>query len=493
MHILITDGWHFHRRGFASLMRYLKSGKSKVTYHKASKKWLSAHGRYQDREDDLLPYLEILEGCSATELMRFSYKEVSVYESCRSELMSLLLADDKWQRQPLPETDETLFMKILSENRKALLLNMAAAMEWVDYWEHKLATLDISHIVMFSGSYIYTRTLMMLAERRNIRNFVAEHFFTGNEFYLEERYAPIANNSLLKINSYEEREDRVADHARLLSYAWSCLKSKNNRNVKAIAERGMPTTFDNPAPEILLVTQVMNDFSLIETRRTGIASWPVYRSVIDHVMAQTPFNLTIKTHPWERKRTNIMAAKTRAELESYVNSLPPATRARIRLFEKESLDALLKKADWVITLSSQAGLDAVMKGIKPIVLGDPFYGHKGFTFDLRSEESLVGILLDKTQSPILTLEEFSKFEDFVIQAFCSHLYSVKTSSNEEFETLFSKSGKKGKIFKRCLDHAETSSSGKFSAFLKEYLRTYGWKVGSVFLWDLKQRVKSRFK
>lgn len=498
MHILITDGWHFHRRGFASLMRYLKSGKSKITHHKAPKKWLSSHGRYQWREDYLHSYLQILETCSDADLINYSYKGICVYESCRSELMSLLLAEDKWQHQPLPETPDAFFEKIIAENRNDLLMNLAAAMEWIDYWDRKLATHDFSHIIMFSGSYTYTRTLMMLAEARKIRNFVAEHFFTGNEFYLEERYSPIANNSLLKagVDTHQEKlKAQEIERALLLAYAWACLKSKNNRNVKAPTERAMIPKFDSPAPEVLLVTQVMNDFSLIETGCTGIASWPVYQSVINQILAETEYNLTIKTHPWERKRTNIRGAKTKARLQKYVSEMSASEKARIRILENEPLEELLKKSDWVITLSSQAGLDAVVRGIKPIVLGDPFYGNRGFTFDLNKDDCITEILLDKTQSPILRLDDFSRFEDFLIQAFCSHLYSVKNSTSEEFETLFSASDQKNRIFKRCRDLSGVSSSSskleKFSTFSKEYFRTYGWKVGAVLLWDLKQRVKSR--
>ncbi len=490
MHVLVADDWHFHERGFSSLLRYLKHGDKLLTHHKASKKWLSAHGNYLWRQQQLKPYLEKLKQLQDVELQVFHYHGVEVYDCCWSELMSLLLTYESWQSRSLPPSRSELFQQIIDLERETLLFNMAAAMEWIDYWRTLLKRKpDLTHVIVFSGSYIYTKTLLRLAKISRIRSFVVEHFMTGNEFYLEERDTPIANNSQLRIN---EKIQRLPDwtseleRAEYLSLAWKVLKSKNNKNVK-VGTSSFVDLERTDRKEILLVTQVMNDFSLIETGETGIASWPVYKDIINRILKQTDYMLRIKTHPWERRRTNVKSPKTKCELERYISSFPDELQKRVLIYEDEPLECLMSNADWVILLSSQAGIDAAALGLKPIVLGSPFYGRRGFTYDLTDPAELLPLLKKGSASGQLSLEEFRSFEDFLIEAFCFQLFPIRNTGSDCFDEVFYRSKNSKELYLPMLRtaHLERSSplrrrAGKLASHLKVYrgktLREIKWEL-----------------
>lgn len=425
MRVLLPDSWHFHDRNFPALFRYLRQFNIAVTVHRQRADWLRLLGDYTGKAADLAPYLRQLEALDAAALLALRHRGVPVFACARGEFLALVLPRPAWQEEPVPGRDDAALMaRALREQRQELLLNMAAAMSWIDHWAAYLAGhRRFSHVCVFSGCYIYTRTLMALLQLYGIRCLVMESFFTGNDSYCEERYGPVPNNSDLRHATYYNSLRLPADPTRLdrlRAAAHGALRRGRNKNVRAPTdEHAAP--FPNDRPSVLVIGQVLNDFSIVETPLSDLATTRIYRGLISAILAETPFNVVFKAHPWERARSNARAPLTYDKLAAFREGLPADQQARFQIVERPRIQNLFQQVDWVATLSSQGALEACAAGLKPAQLGQAFYGGKGFTHDLSEPAELVALLRDTPAGGQLTLEEYRAFEMFLVRAFFFHL------------------------------------------------------------------------
>jgi hypothetical protein len=303
---------------------------------------------------------------------------------------------------------------------------MAAGCFWIDHWDALLKTRGpFTHALVFSGSYIYTRALQEVATTAGIRVFTLEGFFTGNAFYLEERATPIANNSLLAREGFLGRltlpRDPVAA-ARLRAEAHRRLADMRNKNVRADKSEIMPRLFaDRGSGTVLVIGQVMNDFSLIETPLPEASSIAFYRRLISRLLAETTMTIVFKAHPWERKRYNLLAPVTLMEMATFVERLEPDQRHRIKLLEYEPINAAFGYADWIVGLCSQGMLEACQAGFKPLQAGRAFFGGRGFTHDFDNADQVADALVAGNLPRRLSLDEYRGFEDFLVRALVLHL------------------------------------------------------------------------
>jgi hypothetical protein len=172
--------------------------------------------------------------------------------------------------------------------------------------------------MVFSGSYIYTRALMALAKQRDIHVLVVEHFFTGNDFYLEYRDKPIANNC--GVQREFSADSSVTDEVSEViasAYVDSRIKGMQNKNVP---HRNIifKHSWGNQNPIILIVGQVANDFSIIETPSDEISSIASYKQVIIDLLRNTNANVIFKAHPWERKKAPLFSPLTKTKIEEWM-------------------------------------------------------------------------------------------------------------------------------------------------------------------------------
>ncbi|MEE3683914.1 capsule biosynthesis protein, partial [Actinobacillus pleuropneumoniae] len=101
----------------------------------------------------------------------------------------------------------------------------------------------------------------------------------------------------------------------------------------------------------------------------------------------------------------------------------------IKIVDHYSIKKLFKQSDFIISLNSQGLLEAAFDGIKPIQLGNAFYGKKGFTYDydFLDIDQLVNDLVVNKLTPTLSLEEFDLFEEFITILLQKHAVSIHAS------------------------------------------------------------------
>jgi hypothetical protein len=413
MKILFADNWHFHRRNFLPIFEALKKDSIPHLFETSRRSWWKAHGRYSHLTKPLKESIDFINQQDDWKVI--NYLGINLWEISKAEFLCNALTQDRWHSGGIPNHSDPIFDFAVSntEDREALLLCLAAAHNWTLFWSQYLVRdNDISHVMVFSGSYIYTKSLVALAKQRNTPVLVAEHFFTGNDFYLEYREDPIANNcgvqrDFLVDSPLADKEDEVINSA----YIHSRIRYMKNRNVPQ-CNIVFNHSWRNKNPIILIIGQVANDFSIIETPSDEISTINIYKQIIINLLENTNANLIFKAHPWERRKAPLFSPLTKLKIEEFTQSLPEIDRVRIAVIENEPIQNIFQICDGVVGISSQGLLEACYYGFKPALMGDTFFSKKGFTQDLSENLNFLKNTFDKS-SWKLSFNEYEQFECFI--------------------------------------------------------------------------------
>ncbi|MCS4534530.1 capsular biosynthesis protein [Neisseria montereyensis] len=440
--ILIPDSLHINKKNFTSFHTFIEQQKIKVHIEDSHKDWIALYGVYNNKIDILEDKVEFLSKLTKNDLFNFKVNEINIFYICRAELLSLVSVQPIWYENSYPDSTEKIFYKLFENNRLDLLHNMAAAWYWVSFWKKKLADLPkFSHCCIFSGSLIYQRSLIELLKHTATKVMVMESLFTGNEYYCEERYSPIANNSDIKHNTIYKSHLKALEDKNL--YDRERIKAINkfilskNKNVEQPTNSVDISFKDMTKPIVTIVGQVINDFSVLEYKNLGLSTIDTYKKII-YQLASAGFNVVFKSHPWEEKKNNIKTALTKKIIESYINELPEDLKESIQVVDHYSIKKLFSQSKWIMGLNSQGLLEAAFEGFKPIQLGNAFYGNKGFTHDYHVNDlpKLIENMLNNSINPILTLTEFNDFEKFITVLLQKHTVSIHNSGLLNLRNIF---------------------------------------------------------
>jgi len=442
MKILFADNWHFHRRNFLPIFEAMKSGLLPHQFETSRRSWWKAHGRYSKLSKRLRQSTDFID--QQSDWRAINYLGVNLWEISKAEFLCHSLTQDHWHVGGIPNQSDSIFEFAISNplDKEALRLCLAAAHNWLSFWNQYLDRhSDLSHVIVFSGSYIYTRALIALAKQRDILVLVTEHFLTGNDFYLEYRDNPIANNGgvqreLVTDSLPIKKENDVIFSA----YAHERMKGMKNRNVpqKNITFKH---TWDDKKPIILVIGQVFNDFSIIETPSDEISTIASYKQIITELLNNANVNIIFKAHPWERRRSPLFSPLTKNKIGEWIHSLPRKDQLRITVIENEPIKKIFEICDGVVGISSQGLLEACYYGFKPALVGDTFFSKKGFTHSANQNPHLLSKAFDKGMWK-LSLSEYHQFQDFMKGIFSEVLIPNNKKASEFILEKFSNSSAK---------------------------------------------------
>lgn len=439
---LIADPVHINKRNFGSLYDFLEDSKSTVILNEDRADWLSLFGDYCTKQDSLREEFEFLQSLSASALFSLSVLEVNIFKSARAEILSLLITRETFNKHPLPTSHKELFDLILEQEPEVLLWNMASSIQWIKFWQPLIKQHNPKFVLVFSGSLIYARTLLELLKNSAPRAFVLESFFTGSDNYIEEKYEPIANNSNLKFKAYYRSlgsNELPDERDRSRNKAINKILTAKNKNVTQ-PEKNSKQIFSNQNPTILIVGQVINDFSVLEYKGTGLNTLHFYTDAISKILTHTNFNVIFKAHPWERNKDNIKSTLTLDTLKArFCNEEEKAANEkRLFLTEDYNIKSIFQQTDYVAGLNSQALLEAAFEGFQPIQFADAFYGNKGFTSDYLPHEldRFVSDLLGRKIPKKMGIQQFSLYEEFITKALQFSLVSAFPSGKIMLRSIF---------------------------------------------------------
>jgi len=452
--ILFPDNLHYHKNNFKSLVDWIAKNRVDTIYIGDNDNLKKLSGNYRQYKSLFLEEYDFLKEMTYNELFDFKYLGINVFSIAKAEMLSYLISLNNWYSKGISFNKRVLFDKASQENYEDLLLNMAVALFWLKFWHKKLSSFkDVNICIMFSGSLIYVKSLNALLQNTPIRVFVVEHFFTGNDYYLEEKYEHIANNSDIKFNTvYNQKRLEIfsnksiyIDNERIK--ALNKIRLMSNKNVKQPKSKEL-INFKNDKETILILGQVINDFSILETNLNNINSLSIYKELISKILIETDYNIIFKAHPWEKNKVNIGKSFTKDELLTYINrEFPNELNSRVYIVENYNLYGLFESSKYIISICSQSLIEAGLSGKKTFQLGRAFFGGKGFTYDIDSVDDFIKHVKSNAQS-MLSLNEYDKLLDFLTVILQNHLVSIHPSGESYISKIFSFRGSVKSINKK---------------------------------------------
>lgn len=432
---LLADDIHLHERNFKPLFIYLRARDAPIRVHTTHSDLKRCQGDYESITA-LDAYVAPLRAMSDDSLFAASHpfrgSPIRLFPLCRSEVLSYTLATrDHWHESPVPIDERALFDRLALRDREILYRNLAAAAFWIDEWNRFLASAPLpTHAFAFSGSSTYTRVLLEICRMTQMRAFVVESTFTGREFYLEERYRGIANRSDIRHRSVRDAISLPTSQAALMAQrAIACerIRITENKNVTQPQTAERPSFPDPSRPTLLIIGQVVNDFSIVEQTHGYLSSIAFYQELVMRTLEETSYNVVFKAHPWERRKVHVGRPLTRQLMSAFHQRLPHDLRDRFSVREDDNLLMLASGVDRIALLNSQAGIElAFHEGLKPSTFGAPFYGDAGFTDDYERIDDFIADVRSGRTRAVLTLREYEDLHTFLIKCLVHHVLSDRT-------------------------------------------------------------------
>jgi hypothetical protein len=407
--ILFGDNIHINEKNFSSFLGFLKSRDVQIFLPVNPPFKYDCYGHYEKSHIKIASKIQEYDELPEDKILTLMSGNLLLIEIYRAELLSAIIpiCSDIFSLELI--SDHDLISLALEKHRTLLHINIAVASLWIDYWREHLKTIpSLAYIAVFSGSLSYARALLGVAKLSPARCFVLESLFTGHHYFCEERYFPIANRSDIRHDTVfisKNIDDKDHNYEVKRNHALKFFSKINNKNVKQPITQGN-RIFPNNGKTLLIIGQVANDFSLIETSRNGICSFNVYYKIIEEALDVPGWRVIFKAHPWENKKNNLRTSLTKNLLDSKFSEYK-----NYKSVENYNINDLFEEANLVVCINTQAGIEAAAFGFKPIQLGDAFWGNRGFSIDLcLSELSSFGTLLSLPSSGRLNWQEYRQFE-----------------------------------------------------------------------------------
>jgi len=440
---LLADDIHIHARNFGPLFRYAEAKQVQTEVHQAHDELKKCLGNYEGQPAITEARAALPAGDpEALFSLTRTYRRmpIRVFPLVRAECLAFALATrEHWHEEPVELEERAVFDRLYERDRDILLNNLAAGSFWIAEWEQFLLQgyFSCTHAFVFSGSMIYGRVLLELCKLSRTRCFVLESTFTGKEFYVEERYTPIANRSDIRLptvrNAIALPEDPVA-RMRDRGKAIQRIYLGSNKNVTQPEQADVPVFEEEERPALLVLGQVVNDFSIIEQSSGYLSSIDFYRTLVRRLLEETDYNVVFKGHPWEHKKTHVQRAFTKETLEEFAAALPDGLRRRFAIREEDNIVALGHFVDRVAVLNSQGGIElAYHCGLRPSTFGTPYWGRAGFSDDYASIDELIDDVREGRTRALLDLEGYEALLDWLQRFLQHHLITEQSTSITAFQ------------------------------------------------------------
>lgn len=245
---------------------------------------------------------------------------------------------------------------------------------------------------------------------------------------LWENISGITVNKNLSMNYYWKNNDSV-DSKTAKKYVSDMLNCINN--TKRL-EHGTPNkifskTSSNPL--IVIIGQVYTDASTLFGINKGFNTpLDVIRLTVEYALKNN-MGVIVKLHPKEnmphnppKKINNYhLATWTKICEDSYLKEMLTTTPGITVDFQNEfDTYSIIEKGDAIVTINSQAGLEALIKEKNVILCGKSFYDSLGVTFNAENETMLTSFLdlILKEKVSLLDINATNKFFYIFFEKYC---------------------------------------------------------------------------
>ncbi len=421
LHFLNSDNYHIKPKNMASLFGFITEYGVSAVNAPGIPELERCFGDYREKGAVLEETFRHLVDLDREQLWNYTCLGKKLFPLVYRELLSFAIKYLTWPDEYIKNDLRFLFDFLYDNANADLLSNYAVGIIWLRHWqEYFRKRRNFTHCLIYSASDIKTATLLEFIRVYGAKPVILETFYTGEHYHMERLYESVPNRSELRFANLcraRLKEGPVSLTERK-NVARTCSKINSVFSRLNAASNTEQLQLDASKKTLLVLGQVYDDYSIINSGMDNVSSIGFYKRVIAKFMEQTDFNIIFKAHPWEREKLSSKHLKSTYEhIVEYCQNTFPDQMDRIAVVEKYPLSQLFRKADWVLAINSQSVLEAAFAGFKGIVFGNPFYGRKGFTWDCQDIDACVRGIKDGGMHNKLTLEEFQKYEEFMVVVF----------------------------------------------------------------------------
>jgi hypothetical protein len=317
------------------------------------------------------------EFASVAELAAYSYDGWDVGMAVASSLIS-------WLRDPNPDT---------ARHRDVIRALVRSAVELHRSVERHLERHPVDRVYVFNGRFAHPRAILRACQERNVECMVHERGHDVRSYSLYPNALPhsIANRDRMIREDWERaaaRPDRdvlaeafFTKRAKGIATSWFSFTKDQQQEL-------LPEGWGTYPTRVAIYNSSEDEFASIGDewkQRLYLNQLDGVSRIARSLEGRDDVHLFLRMHPNSGK----MSA---AELEKWYR-LESRALTIIPPDSKVSTYALLGSADKVVTFGSTMGIEAVYWGKPSILAGPSFYERLGGTYNPRSHEELVELLL----------------------------------------------------------------------------------------------------
>ncbi len=359
----------------------------------------------------------------------FSHRKMKLIPLILPNLLSSLSACRELQDfKQKKYSNEKLFLYIKKIGFEDDIKIFVAAAIWsIEYYLRIIKQNRINFALVFSGSCLHTSVLLNLCCLNKIPTYLLEHFFTGNDFFVKKVDVPLSTGFQIDLSSFSKEQQW-----QVRNITEKCLRDQSNRNVLQPLNS---KKLDMPnIKTVLILGQVVNDYSLVNSKEGFIPSARIYAELISD-LSKLSSNIIFKSHPFERKKSSIGYNFTETYIKSHLIKKLGYIPKNIFFIEDYNLQQVLSQSHFVIGLTSQSLIESALFGLKPIILGQPYFHKLGFSEDQFQLQNMNlfnnHVLMDFIESRdglFLSLSEYDKLQHFLDCMFDRELHGPNRES-----------------------------------------------------------------
>lgn len=262
---------------------------------------------------------------------------------------------------------------------------------------HIARALDVARpgaLSIIQGYDPFNAVARELAMERGLPVLALENTSLSDRMLWDDHSALTTNRNLAK--NFYWRHESAANPAVAEAYCSQLIAETKQRKQDEHTSPELAYAASGPArPTVLFLGQVYTDSSVI----FGIGPWqtPIrLMRELARLAEAMDFNLWIKLHPKEISGSSPIVPRPYHKLTFRKLAADPefqslsADGGRVMIDHENTYDTydLISKSDAVVTLNSQAGMEAAIRGVPAVVAGQALYGGLGFTLDADCPEVL---------------------------------------------------------------------------------------------------------
>ncbi|WP_214744219.1 glycosyltransferase [Exiguobacterium sp. s189] len=428
-----VDKTNFHKRNFFNFMQYVENNHS-YFINNYFPRLKNSFGMYYfkhienlekiDEYVNMYSEFEDINKCDIDKLKLVKYKGIKLYPVVKPEL--LLYLSSKYYDLVLAEemtlqNQDVDVLSIFKSNyfgtdesiKNAVRNSLIVASFWIDHFEKEFQNREILNVCLYGGTSIYSRVAGLVAHQYKINAIAFEGFFLKQFHFADNTSGIITNNHRAGDNSFWQKiKDLELEDSQILKLD-HLMSSRTNLNVvqpSKISKKEFYDKYNIPSDKkiVLLIGQVINDFSITKDLTSFNSTIDFYQSVINYFEQQDEYHLFVKLHPWENSKQHNVEGVSKKVLNKIFGDLKNTS-----IDYDINIESLIEFSECAITSCSQSGLEMLYAGKRVLQVGNAYYSNKGWTIDVKNRFDLDQKIRELVMIPHLNDEEQKEVKNYL--------------------------------------------------------------------------------